>query len=147
MSYTKEEQAANRARWVEALRSGEYKQVKGALRGVNRDGDPVGYCCLGVACELASKEGVVERRENAYGSPGDLFYGDSESTALPHPVRRWLGIGIDGDLKEEVRYESAPGIEDHTQTLIGLNDSVGYTFEQIADVIENDGIRLLNRGE
>ena len=33
-------------RWVEALRSGQYKQGQGCLRTNNA------YCCLGVLCEL-----------------------------------------------------------------------------------------------
>ena len=43
---TKEEYAANRKKWVEALRSGEYEQGTGQLR--NDDC----YCCLGVAHDL-----------------------------------------------------------------------------------------------
>jgi hypothetical protein len=35
-----------KARWVAALRSGEYKQGKGALRLNNK------FCCLGVLCDL-----------------------------------------------------------------------------------------------
>ena len=36
-----------KAKWVKALRSGEYAQGTGQLR----DGDS--YCCLGVLCEIA----------------------------------------------------------------------------------------------
>lgn len=32
--------------WIEALKSGRYKQGKGALRSIN------GYCCLGVLADL-----------------------------------------------------------------------------------------------
>lgn len=35
-----------KTKWVEALRSGDYKKAKGALA---RDG---GFCCLGVLCDL-----------------------------------------------------------------------------------------------
>lgn len=41
-----------REQWVAALRSGEYKQGRGALRIRNSD-DSWNFCCLGVACELA----------------------------------------------------------------------------------------------
>ena len=34
--------------WVEALRSGEYNQVEGALFSANANG----YCCLGLKCKL-----------------------------------------------------------------------------------------------
>ena len=33
-------------KWIKALRSEEYIQEKGALKGIN------GYCCLGVACRI-----------------------------------------------------------------------------------------------
>lgn len=36
-----------KAKWIEALRSGEYEQASGQLR---LDG---AYCCLGVLCEVA----------------------------------------------------------------------------------------------
>lgn len=37
-----------KTKWVEALRSGKYKQGKKSLR--SREGDK--YCCLGVLCDL-----------------------------------------------------------------------------------------------
>ena len=40
-------------KWVDALRSGEYAQGRSSLR------DHDEYCCLGVLCELAVKEGVI----------------------------------------------------------------------------------------
>lgn len=36
-----------KAKWVAALRSGEYKQGKGRLKNINNE-----YCCLGVLCAL-----------------------------------------------------------------------------------------------
>lgn len=44
-------------KWVEALRSGKYRQGKGRLK--NNDS----YCCLGVACEIS---GATERQINHY---------------------------------------------------------------------------------
>jgi hypothetical protein len=38
-----------KARWVEALRSGAFKQATGTLR--SKDG--YSHCCLGVLCEVA----------------------------------------------------------------------------------------------
>ena len=37
--------------WVAALRSGKYKQGKGALSTEDR------FCCLGVACEISKLTG------------------------------------------------------------------------------------------
>ena len=42
-------------RWVSALRSGEYKQGKGALCSINNE-----YCCLGVLSDLYAKEYELE---------------------------------------------------------------------------------------
>lgn len=39
-----------KAKWIAALRSGEYKQTKGHLHDEN------GYCCLGVLCEVTQPE-------------------------------------------------------------------------------------------
>lgn len=67
-TYSREEQAQNRVKWVEALRSGEYKQGKDQLRGGDR------FCCLGVACEVSG-----------------LPY-NPEDGALGDEVRDWLGL-------------------------------------------------------
>lgn len=59
--------------WVQALRSGEYKQCKGTLH----DGD--GYCCLGVLLKVAGVEPdhphtltlAQEKRFGLAGNPVD----------------------------------------------------------------------------
>lgn len=61
-------------KWVAALRSGEYRQGKGAL--VTEDGK---YCCLGVACHLYEMEGV---------QPPIAYRGRN---FLPDAVCEWLG--------------------------------------------------------
>lgn len=40
-----------KARWVEALRSGKYKQGKKCLRSESDT-----YCCLGVLCDIKQKD-------------------------------------------------------------------------------------------
>ena len=42
-----------KAAWVEALRSGKYKQAKKTLHNKTQGS----YCCLGVLCEVAKPEG------------------------------------------------------------------------------------------
>jgi hypothetical protein len=122
--YTKEQQAENRAKWVAALRSGEFKQTKNELKNSE------GHCCLGVACELAVQAGVA--REVRAG----LFRGTDETTsshtsALPTAVKQWLGL------------DSPFGrLVDRLGDLTILNDDGGYTFAQIADVIESGNVRL-----
>lgn len=72
--------------WVAALESGEYKQGRCKLRGL--DG---GFCCLGVLCDLhakaTGKEWVVD------GNPDTIRYTyDGAGGALPHVVREWAGL-------------------------------------------------------
>lgn len=40
----------DKAKWVEALRSGKYRQSKNFLK--HRFGGTTSFCCLGVACEI-----------------------------------------------------------------------------------------------
>lgn len=110
--------------WVEALRSGEYKQANGRLC----DGGTK-FCCLGVLTELF----IQHKHENT--KLGQYKYGWETSsitgrisfkgeTALLHKeVKEWSGMDtLDGSL-----YDS-------TQ-LTRLNDD-GYKFEQLANIIE-----------
>lgn len=110
----------NAKAWIAALRSGTYQQARERLVQVGDDGKPVGYCCLGVACELAAQAGLVEREHNAYVTDDEW-----EETALPIAVLDWLGM-------EDVEGWYAGG------SLINLNDSQKLSFEEIADVIESE---------
>lgn len=65
-------------RWIEALRSGRYKQARGRLR----KGDC--FCCLGVLCDLYDPSG--------WEMPsGETMYRDSISY-LPNEINRVSGI-------------------------------------------------------
>ena len=108
--------------WLDALRSGDYEQGTDALHRSGR------FCCLGVLCELAHREGVVER----YGgtrSGEEYRYGRSgETGTLPPEVREWAGLD-----RRNPRVVPPGGWD--TWTLAGLNDD-GASFDEIADVIE-----------
>jgi hypothetical protein len=96
-------------KWIDALRSGKYKQGKGCLRS----GD--NYCCLGVLCD------IVDPKYFTHGTNGYRSY-------LPLHIQDRVGIeDPDGRLHHSIG---------QFNTLIGLNDSAEYTFEQIADIIE-----------
>lgn len=113
--YTKEQQAENRAKWVADLRSGEYRQGVGQLSHEN------GFCCLGVACSLAVREGVIE----SY---------DPENATPPGEVIDWLGLSTDtGELTSGV---------DGWDELIDLNDHAKWPFPRIADLIESGGVKV-----
>jgi len=125
MTYTPEEQKANREKWVAALRSGEFKQAQEVLKTEGPDGE-MRYCCLGVACSLAIREGIEEDWP-------DAAYEDWDQE-LPVSIRDWLGLqNNSGYLVDEIEGE---------EHLIGLNDKANYTFAQIADVIESGKVKL-----
>ena len=101
--------------WIEALRSGEYKQTSGLLRDEN------GHCCLGVLCDIHAKE-----TNNVWDIHNRYFLHDE---TLPEIVQHWAGIDSSmGNI--DVPYLNA-------LTLAELNDD-GCSFEFIADVIEKE---------
>ena len=126
--YTAEEQAENRAKWVEALRSGNYRQGRFALRPSNSE-----FCCLGVACDI-SKQGHWETSSNAnrgYVIPPD--YSAYNRGSLPTEVMKWLGLDSEmGIFTEAIKTKD----NHHCASLTDFNDTQGATFNDIADVIE-----------
>jgi len=118
---------------VSALRSGEYSQTTGRLR----DGDS--YCCLGVLCDIAVKEGVIQPWELvkvSYGyrygfnvpvveSEGETY---NESSVLPYEVRIWAGMKHANGSYDNV-YSS------ETESLSSDNDN-GASFYEISYTIE-----------
>ena len=46
-----------KVKWLAALRSGEYRQTSGALRCVEEREVLVGFCCLGVGCDVLDPTG------------------------------------------------------------------------------------------
>jgi hypothetical protein len=121
----------NILRWVEALESGEYQQGVGYLH--NRDNNL--FCCLGVACDLAYKDGAVTKHEvnedDSWASPKwAVRYGSPKlSSVLPYEVVEWLGIA-----------SAIPSVEyDGGRTeLTVLNDGHGCSFAEIAQFIRNE---------
>lgn len=98
-------------KWVQALRSGMYKQAVGALARPGDDGD-VMYCCLGVACVLYNERHLY--------NPVTLM--DKEGS-LPDVVAEWYGITKDPKL----------GAESATT----WNDGRDASFYKIAGLVEN----------
>lgn len=125
-------------RWVEALRSGEYLQGTGTLHtravGTNFE-EAHHFCCLGVLCDLAFKDGVIPAPElnvddwtHTYGRDDDL-----DNNLLPKVVMRWAGLDLPGP---HVHYVNDEGIEGEIELAV-LNDG-GVSFEEIARIIEED---------
>lgn len=117
-----------KAKWLTALRSGEYAQTKGALERIEETANgPVGFCCLGVLCKIAADEGVIERKETDRTFDKGVQY-DGVYALPPTTVTEWAGIETftDFPLRSEPLHDN----------LANLNDIHGYTFAQIADIIE-----------
>lgn len=119
-----------KARWVEALRSGLYKQGVGQLHNTQTNQ----WCCLGVLCDLATTEGVVSER---LGAKDGLFFPidnpDQGSDALlPQAVQDWAGLKVSSPyFGTEDPFEAA-----HNKTyLSGMNDG-GASFQMIADILD-----------
>lgn len=128
-----------KAKWVAALRSGNYEQGEGALQTVN------GFCCLGVLCDLAVREGVIDAPTKAeidygkdVGTVTTYLYpayidGDDERehSYLPEAVSTWAHINRHGNRDRD------PATNGYRPSLAALNDD-GKTFSEIADVIEQE---------
>lgn len=132
----------NKARiqlWVDALRSGEYRQARGALRrlvpGEETDSDLYGYCCLGVACEIARKT----------ESSISINYG--QWTALPGEVAKWYGLDAADPWIGE-----APCCDDHQGDMKKVsaseaNDNLKWSFDRIAFEVEKKYLQEAGDGE
>jgi hypothetical protein len=127
-----------KAKWVAALRSGEYAQTRGYLHRARS-----GYCCLGVLCEIAVAEGVIEKGDYPYADDDEVHYGpegEGSTTGLPDEVQVWAQIEGEDPLVRRPEYARVneylvgTGRGGET-TLAALNDQ-GISFAQIADVIE-----------
>jgi hypothetical protein len=103
--------SAMKARWVAALRSGEYQQADGCLRTADRR-----YCCLGVLCEISG--------DGAWEEDGTVSYynvaGQPSNSHLPSEMNRKCGITTGQEAE-----------------LVRLNDG-GKSFGEIADHIEEN---------
>ena len=99
-------------KWVNALRSGNFQQEDGQLYNCGA------FCALGVALHVCN--GISLDNLEELNQPSDLepYLTDTEYRAIPREIRK-------GDLQDYV---------------IGLNDNEGYTFDMIADYIEENVI-------
>ncbi len=104
-------------RWIADLRSGWYKQGRNNLRYKDK------FCCLGVLCEQAVRDGVTFRTDEG-GAEG---YG-LQLDVLPLAVRDWA------ELEDSTGYYQIR--HDGFSSLIDDNDVHGKSFDEIADIID-----------
>lgn len=114
-------------KWIDALRSGDYDQATGRLRGhsLNEDTKPR-FCCLGVATNLL--DGVWE---NSYAAGWAWRVKDKMGlySSMPSPefYEAIWGVGVPDPMAdhEVVNYFST------------MNDTYLMTFAQIANAAED----------
>lgn len=102
-----------KAKWVKALRSGEYRQGDGNL--IWRRAGETKFCCLGVLCQINGAEW------DHYTDDGDL-----DGIKIRDGGRSYLSGAL---LK---RF----GFDNRTQEKLGQMNDDGVPFAQIADYIE-----------
>jgi len=120
-----------KVKWLEALRSGEYRQTRYTLQSPSH-----GFCCLGVLCDIYTKEvgGSWEYDYCESSCAHTLKVGEeSAQTELPDCVVEWAGLEV---RSPEVTNPFCEG-EVAFCTLASLNDD-GKDFEFIADLIDRD---------
>jgi hypothetical protein len=127
-----------KAMWLDALRSGEYRQGQGVLRSEDNE-----YCCLGVLCDLYQKQTgemywasdadkIADREDDGEVTHfysydfGNAKVGHYAFAMPPEEVFEWSGLRGDAYLKGEDGKE---------YNLPEMNDN-GKTFEEIAQLIE-----------
>jgi len=116
-----------KARWVAALKSGDYTQGQGRLHATSANGTN-SFCCLGVLCDLANKENIVSTVEAYATSDGvSMIYDDNESW-LPDCVAEWAGL----DHHKSIVIDN---MKVSYSRLAELND-YGATFNELATIIE-----------
>lgn len=114
--------------WLEALRSGEYEQGVGRLMKFDPDGN-TNYCCLGVLCDIAVQNNVTSAPD--YSDEDGCMVFDREMDFLPPSIADWAGIDQDPEVDN-------PFEEFDSRTKIAqLNDSYGWSFSDLANIIED----------
>jgi hypothetical protein len=114
-------------KWIAALRSGKYKQGNSYLRR----GDE--YCCLGVLCDVMGMEWSLNASSYSTPSMTEVYQcGDNDLSYPSQTTLELAGIGPN-DLNVKV---SECDKYTRTYNLWQLNDSLRYSFNRIADIIE-----------
>jgi hypothetical protein len=109
-------------KWLEALRSGKYKQGRYGLRHTVDNTDLNGekydaFCCLGVLCDVVQSNAWTPKKD----APAYWLHNNESSTTVGYDIRDSIGL-------------ASAAIDN----LIHLNDSFKKDFKEIADWIEEN---------
>jgi hypothetical protein len=103
-----------KAKWLEDLRSGKFKQTEGTLKSTEG-----GYCCLGVLCESMGYQWEE-------GKTGDyVVAGEFDEQNEP------LECNLNNNILNRTGITT-----DEQGKLVSMNDSEGKSFLEIADYVE-----------
>lgn len=111
-----------KTKWINALRSGEYKQGKGALRNTHDK-----FCCLGVLYDIATK---TEPEKYSWISR------ENDNHKLIPNIDPDGGICLPPIFAEEIDITIGGYI--NGISLWNMNDNEGKSFTEIADIIERE---------
>ena len=115
--------SSNLQKWVDALESGDYQQIRNSLRTND------GYCAWGVGCEVFRQETGCGRWEEEEDNPGtyEFVISVGDSTAKGHgAVANWYGI--DGTFTRLGKQVDIPSY------IVELNDDWESDFDEIVSL-------------
>lgn len=123
--------------WYDWLRDPSHQQTSGRLGVVSADGTAA-YCCLGGACEVAVRRGVVlektARRLDYAPACHEVCYAGVGSV-LPSPVMEFFGVNaVDPELRIPLHLQRRAGGATEDGASI-LNDACGFSFAEIAECV------------
>lgn len=110
--------------WIDALRSGEYKQTTGRLRNC------YGYCALGVGCDVARKMGLTYFNWELLST---------ECSSVLHDHYSFGGLTGQPPSDIENLYKKPQDdvyMRTITNRIMNWNDELELSFEQIANALE-----------
>jgi hypothetical protein len=153
-------------KWLEALRSGDYKQAQGVLGTVSKKtNEPIAYCCLGVLCDIFRRtkanveklkwepQTVYDFAKNKDILTGKNMFAQYEDVPAT-TVAIWSGLYDEDNTDSNPRViPIKPLWEKHSQKLkdakiklkgnngdglvdLGSLNDAGFSFKQIANLIE-----------
>lgn len=151
-------------KWIQALRSGEYKQAQNKLCNYNGITGKLSYCCLGVAADLLVKGGdfgdgvewedeqEVAERYSKYGNETKISVELLFPSSNPEGDRYAIRYAIEDELPIHLWQLVDPPPTVTQGRLVEMNDGVGpdghvYTFKEIADYLERELDNCLERME
>jgi len=130
--------------WVEALRSGKYKQGRKALRNIDDS-----YCCLGVLCDISKNTlDLTWEHDSNDVCESEIYTMEKNGGVLPDSVWEYLGKDVNYKVNISTTNSKIPKsvIDSFIQPLshiylVTLNDQYQLSFEQIADIIEEEFLK------